>query len=104
MIMVYIFGKSLNKKKLVCIALKSIYGLGNFQVKILCNKCHIGFDCKVKDLSQTQVINICKKIDQNKLLIESQLKNTIRLDIKRLITMKCFRSLFHKKLKDVSKK
>lgn len=102
--MVYIFGKFLNKKKLVYIALRSIYGLGNFQIKILCNKCHIGFNCKIKDLSQTQIINICKKIDQNKLFIESQLRNIIRSDIKRLINIKCFRSLLHRNLKNASKK
>jgi ribosomal protein S13 len=102
--MVYIFGKLLNKKKLVRIALKSVFGLGLFQIKLLCNKCHIGLNCKIKDLSQTQIVNICRKIDQNKLLIESHLKNIIRSDITRLITIKSFRGFFHKKLKNVSKK
>lgn len=102
--MVYIFGKFLNKKKLVFVALRSVYGLGSFQTKIICNKCDIGFNCKVKDLSQTQIVNICKKIDQNKILIESQLKNVVKSDIRRLIAIKCFRGFFHKKLKNVSKK
>lgn len=102
--MIYIFGKFLNKKKRVHIALKSIYGLGYFQIKVLCNKCNIGLNFKIKDLSQTQIINICKKIDQNKFFIESQLKNIIQSDIKRLITINCFRGFFHRKAKNVSKK
>ena len=95
--MIYIFGKFLNKKKRVQVALTSIYGLGYFQAKLLCNKCNIGYNCKIKELSQTQIINVCKKIDQDKLFIESQLKNILRSDIKQLITIKCFRGFFNKK-------
>nr|YP_009476658.1 ribosomal protein S13 [Storeatula sp. CCMP1868]AVM81151.1 ribosomal protein S13 [Storeatula sp. CCMP1868] len=102
--MVYIFGKLLNRKKKIYVALKMVYGLGLFQSNILCNKCQIGFDCKVKNLTQTQIINLCKVVDQNKLLVESHLRNIIESDIARLIVIKCFRSFFHRKLKYGNKK
>nr|NP_066480.1 ribosomal protein S13 [Rhodomonas salina]AAG17751.1 ribosomal protein S13 [Rhodomonas salina] len=102
--MVRIFEKFLNRKKLVFVALRSIFGLGSFQIRLLCNKCDIGSNCKVEHLSQGQVINICKKIDQNKLFVESQLKSIVKFDIKRLIMVNCFRGFFHKKLRGVNKK
>ncbi len=102
--MVYLFGKFLNKKKRINIALVSVFGLNFYQIKILCNKCNFGYNCKIIDLSQNQILEICKKIDQNKLLVESQLRNLIKLDIKRLIVIKCFRGFFHRKVQNVGKK
>lgn len=102
--MTYIFGKLLNKKKCVHVSLVSIFGLGKYQTKILCNICNIGLNCKIMDLSQNQIIDICKKIDQKKFLIESQLKNIVKSDIKRLINIRCFRGFFHQKTNNVSKK
>lgn len=102
--MVYIFGKLLNKKKSVHFGLNLIYGLGLFQVKVICNYCNIGLNCKIKDLSQNQIISICKKIDQKNLLIESLLRNIIKNEIKRLIMIKSFKGFFHKKKNNAVKK
>jgi len=97
--MVYIFGKLLDKKKSVHYGLGLIYGLGLFQIKVICNYSNIGFDCKISELSQAQIINICKKIDKQNLFIESFLRNMIKTEIKRLIMIKSFRGFFHEKKK-----
>ena len=93
----YIFGKFLKKNKNIHFALKAIYGLGNFQIKILCNKSQIGFNCKINQLSQNQVILLCRIIEQKKFLVESQLKNIVNSDVNRLIHIRCFSYRFYNK-------
>ena len=99
--MVYIFNKSLNKEKQVIIGFTSIYVLGIFKSKLILNFGNIGKNLKIKELSQNQIIVLCKKIDQIKILIESQLRTVLNSERKSLIAIKCFRGL-KKKGKNVN--
>ena len=72
--MIQIFGKVLESNKYVLKGLKDIYGLHKFQACLLCSKLNIGFDCKIKDLSQTQIIKLLKQIELSRLDIEINLR------------------------------
>ena len=93
--MVQIFGKLLDKHKYVQIGLKNIYGFGIFQIALICSKLNIGFDCRVKDLTQTHVFKLLKEIEISNLDIEINLKKNKRLSIKRLIDIKSNRGMRH---------
>ena len=62
--MIQLFGKMLDSKKQVRIALTNISGLNHHQIDIICNRLKIGRDCKIRDLSQFHVINLinCYKL------------------------------------------
>jgi small subunit ribosomal protein S13 len=97
--MIQIFGKVLDSNKYVLKGLKDIYGLHKFQACLLCSKLNIGFDCKIKDLSQTQIIKLLKQIELSRLDIEINLRKNQELVLKRLIDIKSFRGLRHVKKK-----
>ena len=63
--MVQIFGKVMNNKKQVHIALKNISGINDHQIKAICNELNIGSDCKVSDLSQSYIIRFKKFVCRN---------------------------------------
>ena len=72
--MVQIFGKTLDNKKQVNIALKNISGLNDYQIKSICNELNIGLDCKITDLSQSYMIRLLKLLERKNLLVEMMLK------------------------------
>ena len=80
--MVQIFGKTLDNKKQVNIALKNISGLNDYQIKSICNELNIGLDCKITDLSQSHIIKLLKLLERNNLLIETSLKKDTQANSK----------------------
>jgi small subunit ribosomal protein S13 len=91
--MVQIFGKILNNKKQVNVALKNISGLNDYQIKSICNELNIGLDCKITDLSQSYMIRLLKLLERKNLLVEMMLKKDTQSNIKRLIEIKSHRGL-----------
>jgi small subunit ribosomal protein S13 len=97
--MVQIFGKTLDNKKQVNIALKNISGLNDYQIKSICNELNIGLDCKITDLSQSYMIRLLKLLERKNLLVEMMLKKDTQSNIKRLVEIKS-----HRGLKSIRKK
>ena len=91
--MVQVFGKALNNKKKAQIALKTVLGLNEHQVKLVCNDLNIGKDCKISDLSQSHMISLLKVLEQKNFVVESGLKKEVRANKKRLIEIKTQRGL-----------
>ena len=91
--MVQIFGKILNNKKQVNVALKNISGLNDYQIKSICNELNIGLDCKITDLSQSYMIRLLKLLERKNLLVEMMLKKDTQSNIRRLIEIKSHRGL-----------
>jgi|TARA_B110000114_G_scaffold127534_1_gene133536 small subunit ribosomal protein S13 len=91
--MVQIFGKILNNKKQVHVALKNISGLNDHQIQNICNELNIGFDCKVTDLSQFYIIKLLKLLEKKNLFIETSLKKDVQSNVKRLVEIKSYRGL-----------
>ena len=91
--MVQLFGKALNNKKKVWVALKTVLGLNNHQVNVICSHLGVGRDCKISDLSQLHMINLLKVLERKHFIVEGSLKKEIQENRKRLIEIKTQRGL-----------
>lgn len=81
--------------KHILIALTYIYGIGISRAKNICKICNISFFKKVSNLSNLDKKNIIN--ETNKMILESDLKKNINLNIKKLIDLKCYRGIRHLK-------
>ena len=92
--MVRIAGCVLSDRKRVIIALTSIYGIGPFRSRIICNELGIDGNKKVSSLTDEDL----KKIRQALLNfeIEGDLRRSTFLRIKRLKDIKCYRGIRHR--------
>ena len=70
--MVQIFGKVMNNRKQVHVALKKISGVSDHQLKAICNELNIGLDCKINDLSQSYIIRLLKVLEAKNLFVENK--------------------------------
>ncbi|MCA9349820.1 30S ribosomal protein S13 [Candidatus Saccharibacteria bacterium] len=93
--MARISGVNIPKDKRVVISLTYIYGIGRSQSEKLLDDLKISQDIRVKDLTDTQVSEIRKYIEDN-LVVEADLSRKVTLDIKRLKEIKSYRGMRHR--------
>ena len=93
--MVYILGTNLNNNSKSIYGIAKLYGLGCYTTKLMLNDLNIGNDCRIKDLSQNNLVKILKWIEKNKVIVENSLKQKIVLDINKLKSIKTYRGLRH---------
>jgi small subunit ribosomal protein S13 len=91
-----IAGVDLPRKKRIEIALTYIYGIGPSTSQRILNELSIEFDTKTDDLTEAQVNNIRKMID-NECKVEGELRSIISMNIKRLMDLGAYRGLRHRK-------
>lgn len=91
--MVQIYGANFNKKKQLSSALKGLAGLNTFRIINVCSGLGLGLDCKVLDVSQYHVLKLLRFLENNEILVESSLKRSNQLAIKRLVDIKSYRGL-----------
>ena len=94
--MARIAGVDLPRKKRIEIALTYIYGIGPSTSQRILNELSIEFDTKTDDLTEAQVNNIRKMID-NECKVEGELRSIISMNIKRLMDLGAYRGLRHRK-------
>lgn len=94
--MARIAGVDLPKRKRIEIGLTYIYGIGVSTSKQILSKLDIDPNTSTDDLSETQVNDIRKVID-NELKVEGELRTEISMNIKRLMDLGCYRGLRHRK-------
>ncbi|WP_207690677.1 30S ribosomal protein S13 [Desulfonema limicola] len=94
--MARIAGVDLPKRKRIEIGLTYIYGIGISTSKQILSKLDIDPNTSTDDLSETQVNDIRKVID-NELKVEGELRTEISMNIKRLMDLGCYRGLRHRK-------
>lgn len=94
--MARIAGVNIPVGKRVEIALTSIYGVGRFSAKSLCQKCNIDPAIRVKDLSESSVSDLRKTIEREH-KVEGDLRRDVSMQIKRLLDLGCYRGLRHRK-------
>ena len=92
--MARIAGVDIPRNKRVEISLTYIFGIGRSTANKILEKANVDKNIKVKDLSEEQVGQIRTIVDEFK--IEGELRKEIRLNIKRLMDIRCFRGLRHK--------
>src|SRR5262245_58214920 len=94
--MARIAGIDLPPNKKIEISLTYIYGIGRSRAKVLLGKAGVSEGIKVKDLTEEQVSNIRKVIDQEG-RVEGDLKKEINLNIKRLMDIGSYRGQRHRR-------
>ena len=94
--MARIAGVDLPKEKRVEIGLTYIYGIGLTTSQKILKKTGINPDVRIKDLTDEEVNNIRKAIDQD-YKVEGDLRREVALNIKRLTEIGCYRGLRHRK-------
>ncbi|MGX7590929.1 30S ribosomal protein S13 [Candidatus Karelsulcia muelleri] len=93
--MALISGINIPENKRGIIALTYIFGIGKNISKKIFEIIKINPNTKVKNWSDLELNKIRKFINKN-LKIEGELKTEIKLDIKRLLDIKCYRGIRHK--------
>jgi small subunit ribosomal protein S13 len=81
--------------KRVIIALTYIFGIGPTRSRDILAKYDISEEVRTKDLTDLQLNNIRKEIDDN-YIVEADLRRKQGLDIKRLIEIGCYRGIRHR--------
>ena len=93
--MARIAGIDIPNNKRVVISLTYIYGIGNSVSKSILLKNNIDLNLRVSQLNDNQLTSIRNEV--NKLKIEGNLRREVALNIKRLIEIKSYRGLRHRR-------
>lgn len=95
--MAIISGVNIPDNILVEVALTSIFGIGNYQAKIIVEKSGIKLNSvRVKDLSDEELGTLRNNVDSSDLVIEGDLKREIQLNVRRLGDIKSYRGNRHR--------
>ena len=94
--MARIAGVNIPTDKRVHIALTYIHGIGNTKAEEITTALGIDQMARVNQLSDDQVVAIRERIDAD-YLVEGELRTQVRMNIKRLQDMKCYRGLRHRR-------
>ncbi len=94
--MARIAGVDLPRGKRIEIGLTYIFGIGRITSQKILGKAGIGLDMKTDELTDAQVSDIRKVID-NEYKVEGDLRSEISMNIKRLMDLGCYRGLRHRK-------
>lgn len=93
--MARIAGIDLPGNKIAEVGLTYIYGIGRARARKILRAAGVPFYTKIKDLTEAQVSEI-RKIIESEGKIEGDLKKEIQMNIKRLISIGCYRGIRHK--------
>jgi len=93
--MIRVGGTILRMNKQVWIALKGIYGVGNYRAFCICKKNNINPFIKILQLTDKDINMLQLSVNQYE--CSGDLKRHIRFNIKRLHDIKCYRGVRHKK-------
>ena len=94
--MARIAGVNIPTNKRVVIGLTYIHGIGPAKAKEICSKVGIPAERRVNELSDADVIQIRETIDAD-YLVEGDLRRETAMNIKRLMALKCYRGLRHRR-------
>lgn len=92
--MARLLGVDIPKKKRIVISLTYLHGVGNSLAKQICKKLSLSEDTKTETLTDSQVVDIRKVLDDYTL--EGDLRREKSLNIKRLMDLGCYRGIRHR--------
>ena len=95
--MARISGVDLPNEKRVEIGLTYIYGIGRVTANKILADTGINPDTRVRDLTDEEVNKIREYIDHHNIMVEGDLKREIKMNIKRLQEIGCYRGVRHRK-------
>ncbi|MGD9158173.1 MAG: 30S ribosomal protein S13 [Desulfobacteraceae bacterium] len=94
--MARIAGVDLPRNKRIEIALTYIYGIGRTASQKILTESGIDWDTKSDDLTESQVTDIRKVIDE-KYKVEGDLRREVSMNIKRLMDLGLYRGIRHRR-------
>ncbi len=94
--MARIAGVDLPPNKRVEIGLTYIFGIGRPTSQKILGSAKVNLDTRVKDLSEDEVSRI-RKVIQEEVKVEGDLRKDTAQDIKRLMDIGCYRGLRHRR-------
>lgn len=92
--MARIAGVDVPRNKRVEISLTYVYGIGRKTSQKVLIQAGVDFDTRVKDLTEEELNKIRGVVDGLK--VEGDLRKEVRLAVKRLLDIRCYRGLRHK--------
>jgi len=78
-------------------SLPYIYGLGLTRSKLVCEQAEIDPNIRAKDLTDQQLNRIIQVIQENKYVIECDLRRELQQNLKRLQSINCYRGVRHRR-------
>jgi len=93
--MARIVGVDLPKNKRGEIGLTYIFGIGRSTARKILEKAGIEYDIMVKDWTDDQ-INLIRKIINENIKVEGELRSQVQLNVKRLMDIGCYRGVRHR--------
>ncbi|MFV0417065.1 MAG: 30S ribosomal protein S13 [Chthoniobacterales bacterium] len=78
-------------------SLPYIYGIGPSNVKRVLEQANIDPNIRAKDLSPEQINAITHAINDNKIIIEGDLRRELQTNLKRLQAINCYRGIRHRR-------
>ena len=94
--MARIAGVNIPTSKRVEISLTYIHGIGPAKSKAICDKIGIPRERRVNELTDAEVLQIREAIT-NDYVVEGDLRREVAMNIKRLMDLKCYRGLRHRR-------
>lgn len=95
--MARIAGVDLPNDKRIEIGLTYIYGIGRTTSNKILDAVGINPDTRVANLSEEDATTIRKYIEENNILVEGDLRREVKLNIKHLMDIGCYRGVRHRK-------
>ncbi len=94
--MARVAGVDLPPNKRAQIGLTYIYGVGKSRASSVLDEAGIGYDVKIRDLSEDELNKVRGILDAQG-DIEGDLRKRVQMDIKRLMDIGCYRGLRHRR-------
>jgi small subunit ribosomal protein S13 len=93
--MARLIGVEVPDQKRIVIALRYIYGIGPTTAIQVCEKANVDPNVRAKDLNDTQLSHLTTVLQGYR--IEGDLRREVQTNIKRLMSINCYRGTRHKK-------
>ncbi|MDD2702597.1 MAG: 30S ribosomal protein S13 [Candidatus Omnitrophica bacterium] len=90
-------GVDIPKEKRIDVALRYLYGVGNFLADKILQETKISPEKRAKDLSEEEVSRLTMAIQKLGYKVEGDLRREVSQNIKRLIDIQSWRGMRHKK-------
>lgn len=94
--MARIAGVNIPTQKRVEIGLQYIYGIGSHKAKEICSTLNIPTARRVHELTDDEILKIRELIDES-YKVEGDLRREVSMNIKRLMDLRCYRGLRHRR-------
>jgi small subunit ribosomal protein S13 len=93
--MARLIGVEVPDQKKIGIALRYIYGIGPTTALEVCEKAKVSPDVRAKDLTDEQLSHLTTALQGYK--IEGDLRREVQTNIKRMMSINCYRGIRHKR-------